>query len=111
MKSICLGHLETLSSPNSPQRLANTYCQGSKLLFRHQSLYFVTLPGGGHGNPLQYSCLENRMNRGAWWATVQGVPESQKQLKRLKTHTHFVTLLCLGGLAVSGNEFYRRPKL
>ena len=27
-------------------------------------------PGGGHGNPLQYSCLENPMGRGAWWATV-----------------------------------------
>ena len=26
-------------------------------------------PGGGHGNPLQYSCLENSMDRGAWWAT------------------------------------------
>ena len=30
-------------------------------------------PGGGHGNPLRYSCLENPMNRGAWWATVHGV--------------------------------------
>ena len=30
-------------------------------------------PGGGHGNPLQYSCLENSMDRGAWWATVHGV--------------------------------------
>ena len=30
-------------------------------------------PGGGHGNPLQYSCLENSMDRGAWWATVPGV--------------------------------------
>ena len=29
-------------------------------------------PGGGHGNPLQYSCLENSMDRGAWWATVDG---------------------------------------
>ena len=29
-------------------------------------------PGGGHGNPLQYSCLENPMDRGAWWATVRG---------------------------------------
>ena len=27
-------------------------------------------PGGGHGNPLQYSCLENTLDRGAWWATV-----------------------------------------
>ena len=30
-------------------------------------------PGGGHGSPLQYSCLENTMDRGAWWATVHGV--------------------------------------
>ena len=33
-------------------------------------------PGGGHGNPLQYSCLENPMDRGAWWATVHTVSES-----------------------------------
>ena len=32
--------------------------------------------GGGHDNPLQYSCLENPMDRGAWWATVHGVIES-----------------------------------
>ena len=34
-------------------------------------------PGGGPGNPLQYSCLENPMDRGAWWATVHGVAWSQ----------------------------------
>ena len=33
-------------------------------------------PGGGNGNPLQCSCLENFMDRGAWWATVHGVAES-----------------------------------
>ena len=38
-------------------------------------------PGGGHGNPLQYSCLENPMDRGAWRATVRGVAESQTRLK------------------------------
>ena len=32
-------------------------------------------PGGGHGNPLQYSCLENPMDRGPWWATVYAVSE------------------------------------
>ena len=32
-------------------------------------------PGGGHGHPLQYSCLENLMDRGALWATVHGVAE------------------------------------
>ena len=34
-------------------------------------------PGGGHGNPLQYSCLENPMDRGVWRATVRGVANSQ----------------------------------
>ena len=33
-------------------------------------------PGGGHGNPLQYSCLDNLMNRGDWWATVHRVTQS-----------------------------------
>ena len=36
-----------------------------------------TSPGGGHGNPLQYSCLENPMDRGAWWAAVHGVAKSR----------------------------------
>ena len=43
-------------------------------------------PGGGHGNPLQYSYLENPMDRGAWQATVHGFTKSQTQLKRLSTH-------------------------
>ena len=34
-------------------------------------------PGGRNGNPLQYSCLENPTDRGAWWATVPGVTKSQ----------------------------------
>ena len=37
-------------------------------------------PGEGNDNPLQYSCLENPMDRGAWQATVQGVTKSQTQL-------------------------------
>ena len=42
-------------------------------------------PGGGHGNPLQFSCLENPMDRGAWWATVNRATKSRKQLS---TQTH-----------------------
>ena len=42
-------------------------------------------PGGGNGNPLQYSCLENPMNRGAWWATAYNVAQSRTRLKRLST--------------------------
>ena len=49
-------------------------------------------PGGRHDNPLQYSCLENPMDRGVWQATVHRVAKSWAQLKRLSmhacTHTH-----------------------
>ena len=42
-------------------------------------------PGGGHANPLQYSCLENPMDRGAWLATIHRVTKSQTGLKQLST--------------------------
>ena len=42
-------------------------------------------PEGGNGNPLQYSCLGNPMDRGAWWATVHGVTKSQTQLSNETT--------------------------
>ena len=49
-------------------------------------------PGGGHGNPLQYSCLETSMDGGAWQTTVHGVAKSRTRLKRLsmhaRTHAH-----------------------
>ena len=44
-------------------------------------------PGGGHGNLLQCSCLENPMDRGACWATVNRVAKSQTRLQRLSMHT------------------------
>ena len=43
-------------------------------------------PGEGNGNPLQYSCLENPIDRGAWWAAIYGVAQSWTQLKRLSRH-------------------------
>ena len=42
-------------------------------------------PGGGHGNPLQYSCLENPMHREAWRATVHRVASSWTRMKRLSS--------------------------
>ena len=46
-------------------------------------------PGEGNGYPLQYSCLENPMDGGAWWATVHKVTQSQTQLStHTNTHTH-----------------------
>ena len=52
-----------------------------------------TYIGEGNGNPLQYSCLGNPMDRGAWWATVYGVAKSQTQLKQLSVRP---ILVCLG---------------
>ena len=50
-------------------------------------------PGGGHGNPLQYACLENPIDRGGWWATVHRVAKSQTRLKRLSTHHNLIRKL------------------
>ena len=44
--------------------------------------------GAGNGNLLRYSCLEDSMNRGAWWATVHGVAKSQTWVSKRLTHTH-----------------------
>ena len=45
-------------------------------------------PGGENGNPLQYSCLENHMDRRTWGATVYGVAKSQTQLRHMHINTH-----------------------
>ena len=45
-------------------------------------------PGEGNGNPVQYSCLENSMDRGVWQATIHGVTKSRKQLSNQHFHFH-----------------------
>ena len=55
-------------------------------------------PGGGHGNPLQYSCLENPMDRRAWQATVHKVKKSRSWLKQLSMHAP------LGARGTSGKK-------
>ena len=59
---------------------------------RAQSLGRKT-PGGGHGSPLQYSCLQNSVDRGAGWATVPGIPKSQTQEWATNMHAYFWTLI------------------
>ena len=58
-------------------------------------------PVGGHGNPLQYSCLENPMNRGAWWATVHGVTKSQTRLNDMTISSQGQKLRHCGGICFS----------
>ena len=55
-------------------------------------------PGGGHGNPLPYSCLENPMDRVAWPATVHRVAKSGTRLEQLRMHT------CNGPVSVKREE-------
>ena len=58
-----------------------------------RSLDWERCPGGGNGNPLQYSCLEESTDRGAWWATVHGVAKSQTWLSIwAHTHTHKICM-------------------
>ena len=52
----------------------------------------LTLFGEGNGTPLQYSCLENPMDRGAWWAAVHGVARSRTQLSDFTLFFHFDAL-------------------
>ena len=56
-------------------------------------------PGGGHGNPLQYPCLENPMDRGAWWDTVCGVTKIRTWLSN--EHFHFHHLPYLGSVVTT----------
>ena len=55
-------------------------------------------PGGGNGNPLEYSCLGNPMDREAWWATVRGVEKESDMTEY--THTPLTTLVKGLGLPV-----------
>ena len=59
-------------------------------------------PGEENGNPLQYSCLENSMDRGAWWATVHGVAKSQTE--QLNKHACLISHKAQGGGLLSVND-------
>ena len=54
--------------------------------------FSLSCTGGGHGNPLQYFCLENPRDGGAWWAAVSGVAQSQTRLKRLSSSSNSIPL-------------------
>ena len=65
-------------------------CQCSRCWRHGFDPWVRKIPGGGHGNPLQYSCLENPMDRGGQWATVHTVAKSWKPLKWLSIHARSI---------------------
>ena len=67
-------------------------------------------PQGGHGNPGQYSYLENPLDRRAWPATVHGIAKSQSQLKRLSTYMHRTWLNVISRLSVLSWRQKRRVR-
>ena len=81
MRITCTGELKLC--PEYSKRLVNGFPQGSdgkESACDAGDLSSLTgsgrSPGEGHGNPLQYSCLDIPMDRGAWWVTVHGVAKS-----------------------------------
>ena len=62
--------------------------------------------GEGNGTPLQYSCLENPMDRGAWWAIVHGVSQSWIRLKQLHTHAHILKFLIIHSVQMTITSIY-----
>ena len=79
------------------------------------SLSLFTFIGGGNGNPLQCSCLENPRNGGAWWAAVSGVAQSRTRLKRLSSSSsiqewfgifiHYVRIIIVNLLNVTTQSY------
>ena len=83
-----------MEEPGRLQSMGSLESDTTERLHFHFSLSCI---GEGNGNPLQYSCLENPRDRGAWWAAVYGVAQSQTRLKQLSSKvimTYFDILNC-----------------
>ena len=96
-------HQQCMSIPISPYlqqhllfpiSLITAILEGAKQYLIVVLIYIclMTNDGEGNGNPLQYSCLENPMDGGAWWAAVHGVARSQTQLSDFTFTFHFHAL-------------------
>ena len=70
--------------------------------------FSLSCTGGGNGNPLQCSCLENPMDRGDWWAAIYGVAQSRTRLKRLSSSSS--SKVRLSGKVSQEGMFELRPE-
>ena len=100
------GHLITIGFPRCSGSKAPAYNAGDlgSIPGSRRS------PGEGNGNPLQYSCLENPMDGGAWWATAHGVTKSRTQLSDFTfTFFHFLITINMQHLPFWKNEDFPHP--
>ena len=67
-------------------------CEESDMTEQLHFHFSLSCIGEGNGNPLQYSCLENPRDRGAWWAAVYGVAQSRTRLKRLSSSSVMMSI-------------------
>ena len=76
--------------PGRLQSMGSLELDTTERLHLHFSL---SCTGGGNGNPLQCSCLENPRDGGAWWAAIYGVAQSRTRLKRLSSSSSMIQQL------------------
>ena len=79
----------TVKKPGRLQSMGSRRVKESDMTEQLHFHFSLSCIGEGNGNPLQSSCLENALDRGAWWATVHGIPKSQT---RLRVHACNATL-------------------
>ena len=94
----CLQNIMTMWKPR--REIVNTNCY--MLLQVEVSLLFSNTIGERNGNPLQYSCLENPRDWGAWWAAIYGVAQSWTRLKRLSSSSSRLLVILFKSIEMTG---------
>ena len=87
LKTVCVREFLHCGVTLIPVLLLNRTQDLKKKKKLSQSSFVYPFFGEGNGNPLQYSCLENSTDRGAWWATIRGVAKGQTRLSTAATHS------------------------
>ena len=89
----CISCIAADSLPWSHQESPLRVCM---YVYTHICMYVCVYIGEDNGTPVQYSCLENPMDRGAWWAAIYGVAQSRTRLKRLSSSSSSVCIcMCI----------------
>ena len=109
-RNTSMKHLKTFGSSQVLLMVKNLPASAGDVRDKGSVLGLGRSPGQGHGNPLQDSCLENPMDRGAWWVMVHRAAKSRTRLKRLSTQ-HKTFTSSQWAVEGSGNRWALWPDL